>query len=77
MITFEVTISAHQEAESYNTFMIEIIFRWNVDILFPHPIEESRIAFGYLWPNPHYQIPEEETACVLSRVSLPTGVTAS
>ena len=41
-----------------------------------HPIENSRIVFGYLWPNPYYQIPEE-TPHTLSRVSLATGVTAS
>ena len=40
-------------------------------------IENSRIVFRYLWPNWYYQIPEEETAHALSRVSLATGVTAS
>ena len=59
-------------------FSIEIIFRQRTEgTLFPHPIENSRIVFGYLWPNPYYQIPEEETAHAPSRVSLATGVTAS
>ena len=43
------------------------------EILFPHPIKILRIGFGYLWPNPYYQIPEEETAHAPSRVSLATG----
>ena len=43
--------------------------------LIPQTIEESRIVFRYLWPNPYYQTPEEETARTLSRVSLVTGVT--
>ena len=30
--------------------------------LIPQTIEESRIVFRYLWPNPYYQTPEEETA---------------
>ena len=46
-----------------------------MEILFPHLIETLRIVFGYLWPNPYYQIPEQETAHALSRVSLATGVT--
>ena len=78
LITFKVTILAHQEAEEHNTFSIEIIFRWRMVTLFPHPIENSRIIFGYLWPNPYHQIAEEEeTACTLSRVSPTTEVTAS
>ena len=76
LITFKVTILAHQSAESYNTFTIEIIFRQNTNIEFPHPIKESRIVFGYLWLNPYYQIDEEEIAHAPSRVSLATGVTA-
>ena len=35
-----------------------------------------RIAFGYLWHNPYYQISKEKTACAPSRVFLATGVTA-
>ena len=77
MITFEITISAHQTAEEHNTFAIKIIFRRRTEgTLFPHLIKNLRIVFGYLWPNPYYQIPEEETAHTLSRVSLATGVTA-
>ena len=76
LITFEITISAHQSAEEYNTFTIEIIFRQRVETLFPHPIEDLRIVFGYLWPNCYYQIPEEEIAHTPSRVFLATGVTA-
>ena len=48
-----------------------------METLIPHLIENLRIVFGYLWPNNYYQVPEEETACTLSRVSLATGVTAS
>ena len=77
MITFKITILAHRSVEEHNTFAIEIIFRWNTNILFTHLIEASRIVFGHLWPNPYYQTPEEETAHTLSRVSLATGVTAS
>ena len=40
-------------------------------------IKNLRIVFRYLWPNRYYQIPEEETAHALSRVSLATRVTAS
>ena len=43
----------------------------------PHPIKELRIVLGYLWPNPYYQIPEEEILHAPSRVSLATEVTAS
>ena len=45
--------------------------------LIPQTIEDSRIVFRSLWPNPYYQTPEEETAHAPSRVSLATGVTAS
>ena len=76
-ITFEVTILAHQKAEEHNTFSIKIIFKWRIERpLIPHPIENSRIVLGYLWPNPYYQVPETETVHALSRVSLTTGVTA-
>ena len=77
LITFEVSILAHWEAEEYNIFSIKIIFRQRTEgTQFPHSIEDSRIIFRYLWPNWFYQIPEEEIACTLSRVSLTTGVTA-
>ena len=68
-------ILAHREAEEHNTFSIEIIFRWRSETLIPHPIKNSRIIFGYLWPNLYYQVPETESTCTLSRVSLATGVT--
>ena len=77
LITFEVTISAHQTAELNNTFSVEIIFRWHQNIQYLHPIEDSRIILGYLWPNPYYHIEEEDIICAPSRVSLATGVTAS
>ena len=77
MITFEVTISAHQTAEEHNTFSIKIIFRWRTETWISHPIENWRIVFGCLWPNRYYQISEEETAHTPSRVSLATRVTAS
>ena len=77
LITFEVTISAHQTAERKNTFSVEITFRQHQNILYPHLIEDSRIVFGYLWPNQFYQIDKEEILHAPSRVSLATGVTAS
>ena len=78
MITLEITILAHQEAEEENSFTIEIFFRRVIEgTLIPQTIEESRIVFRYLWPNVYYQTPEEETLHALSRVSLATGVTAS
>ena len=77
LITFEVTITAHQTQEVHNTFTVEITFRWYTNTLFTHLIEESRIILRYLWPNPYYQVDKKEIIHVLSRVSLATGVTAS
>ena len=78
LITFEITISAYWEAEEDNSFSIKIYFRRVIPgTLIPQTIKESRIVFGYLWPNPYYQTPEEQTASTPSRVSLATGVTAS
>ena len=78
MITLEITISAHREAEEDNSFSIKIYFRRVIKgTQIPQTIEELRIVFGYLWPNPYYQTPEEETAHAPSRVSLAIGVTAS
>ena len=78
MITLEITILAHQEAEEENFFTIEIFFRRVIKgTLIPQTIEELRIVFRYLWPNPYNQTAEEETARALSRVSLATGITAS
>ena len=69
-------ISAHWTTEPNNTFTVEIIFRWHQNILYPHLIEELWIILGYLWPNPYYQIDEEEILHAPSRLSLATGVTA-
>ena len=76
LIIFQVTISAHQFSEEYNTFTIEIIFRRAAGNLFPHPIKESRIILMYLWPNHYYQVDEEVIHAPI-RVSLDTGVTSS
>ena len=76
LITLEITISAHWEAEEENSFTIEIFFRRVIEgTLIPQSIEELRIVFGYLWPNPYYQTADKETARAPSRVSLVTGVT--
>ena len=78
LITLEITMSAHHEDEQDNSFTIEIYFRRVIEgTLIPQTIEDLRIVSGYLWPNPYYQTPEEETAHAPSRVSLATGVTAS
>ena len=78
MITFHITISAHQEAEEYNSFTLETVFRHRVEgSLPPHAIKDSRIVFGYLWPNPYYQIEEDLIIHTPSRSSIVTGVTTS
>ena len=78
LITLEITISAHREEEQDNSFTIKIYFRRVIKgTLIPQAIEDLRIVFGYLWPNPYYQTQEEVTARAPSRVSLATGVTAS
>ena len=78
MITFEVYILAYPEAEEHNTFSIKIIFRQRIEgSIAPHPIEDLRIVFGYLWHNPYHQIAEEEQVCTPSSFSLATGVIAS
>ena len=65
---------AHRETEEDNSFSIEIYFRRVIEgTLVPQTIEELRIVFGYLWPNPYYQTPETETARAPSRVSLEQG----
>ena len=76
LITFKVTILAHQMEDFYNTFCIEISLRCFKGVLYPHIVESLRIVLGYLWPNPYYQVEEEEIICALSRVSLNTGVTS-
>ena len=76
IIKFEVTISAHQTNNFYNTCCVEISFDWYLNILYLQQVKESRIVLGYLWPNHFYQV-EEEITHALSRVSLATWVTAS
>ena len=57
LIIFQITISTHWEVDKFNSFTIGIIFRQRTErSLPPHPIKEGRIVFGYLWPNPYYQI---------------------
>ena len=52
LITFDITISAHREIEEFNSFIIEIVLRQRTEEAFLlHPIEDSRIDLGYLWPN--------------------------
>ena len=78
MITFQVTISAHQQEEEFNGFTIRIIFRQRSEMsLPPHQIKNSRIVFGYLWPNLCNQIKDDLIVCTLSRSSIVTGVTSS
>ena len=78
LITFNITISAHQIAEPNNSFAVRIIFRQRTEgSLPPHLIEESRIILGYQWPNLYYQIEEDLIVHTLSRGSSATGVTAS
>ena len=78
LITINFTISAHREAEEFNSFILKTIFRWRTEgSLPPHLIEEVRIIFGYLWPNPYYQIEEDLIICTPSRSSIVTGVTTS
>ena len=74
LITLEITISAHRETEEDNSFSIKIYFRWITEgTQIPQTIKDSRIIFGYLCPNPYYQIPETETAHAPSRVILEEG----
>ena len=74
LITLEVEISAHRETEEDNSFSLVIYFRRVIEgTIIPQTIESLRIIFGYLWPNPYYQIPETETARAPSRVSLELG----
>ena len=78
MITFQVTISAYQMVEEYNSFTIGIVFRQRTErSLPPHVIEDSRIVFVYLWPNLYYQIEEDLIVRTPSRGSIVTGVTTS
>ena len=64
--------------EEFNSFTVRIVFRWRTERLIPpHPIEDSRIVFGYLWPNLYYQIEEDLIVCTPNRGSIVTGVTTS
>ena len=78
MITFQITITAHWTAEEFNSFTAGIFFRQRTErSLPPQSIEESRIVFGYLWPNLYYQIEEDLIVHTPSRGSIVTGVTTS
>ena len=77
IIVFEVTISAYQSEDYFNIFNLEISCRLHLDTLYPEQIEQSKIVLGYLWPNPYYQVDEEEIIWAPSRVSLASGVTTS
>ena len=78
LITINITISTHRGMEEFNSFILETIFRRRTEgSLPPHLIEEGRIVFGYLWPNPNYQIEEDLIVCTPSRSSIVTGVTTS
>ena len=78
LITFQVKILAHRKAEEFNSFTLRIVFRWRTERLIPpHLIEDLRIVFGYLWPNPYYQIEEDLIVHTPSRSSIVTGVTTS
>ena len=75
---FNITISAHQTAEEYNSFAIGIFFRQRTERpLPPHLIEESRIVLGFQWPNDYYQIEEDLIVRTPSRSSSVTGVRTS
>ena len=74
LITFRVTISAHQENEEYNSYILEVSFRRRSErLLPPRTIEESEIVFGYLWPNAYYKIDENLIVRTLSEGSSHTG----
>ena len=68
----------HRTTEEFNSFTVGIVFRWRTErSLPPHLIKDSRIVYGYLWPNLYYQIEEDLIVCTLSRGSIVTGVTTS
>ena len=73
LLHIEVSISANDTKEEYNSFGTEIYFRQHQFVTSPQEFEGSRIVLGYLWPNPYYI----DDNCAPSRVSLATGVTAS
>ena len=64
--------------EEFNSFTIGIVFRRRTErSIPPHPIKDSRIVFGYLWPNLYYQIEEDLIVRTPSRGSIVTEVTTS
>ena len=76
LITFQVAISLHRTSEEFNSFTIGVIFRRRTErSLPPSLMKESRITFGYLWPNLYYQITEDLIVHTPSRGSTVTGVT--
>ena len=71
-------ISLHRTGEEFNSFTIGVVFRRRTDrSLPPSLIEESRITFGYLWPNLYHGIEEDLIVRTPSRSSIVTGVTTS
>ena len=78
LITFQIAISLHCTKEEFNSFTISVIFRRRTErSLPPSFIEESRITFGYPWPNLYYHIEEDLIVRTPSRGSIVTGVTTS
>ena len=78
LITFQIAISLHRTSEEFNSFTIGIVFRRRTERSVPPSfIEESRITFGYLWPNLYYGIKEDLIVRTPSRGSIVTGVTTS
>ena len=78
LITFQIAISLHRTAEEFNSFTIGVVFRRRTErSLPPFFIEESRITFGYLWPNLYHGIEEDLIIHTPSRGSIVTGVTTS
>ena len=78
LITFQIAISLHQTSEEFNSFTISVVFRRRTErSLPPSLIEESRITFGYLWPNLYHGLEENLIVRSPSRSSIVTGVTTS
>ena len=78
LITFQIAISLHRIGEEFNSFTIGVVFRRRTErSLPPSLLEESRITFGYLWPNLYYGIDEDLIVRTPSRGSIVTGVTTS
>ena len=78
LITIQVAISLHRTNEEFNSFTIGVVFRRRTErSLPPSLLEESRITFGYLWPNLYHRIEEDLIVRTPSRGSIVTGVTTS